>query len=138
MRLDKVNINSYKVWVVDDDEDDQLFISSAFKACTPPISVFALNDGSELLPCLAKCTTLPRLVLLDINMPRKNGFEVLQELRNTPEFANLPVVILTTSSAEAEQNRSFALGANQFITKPLSFDKLSALAQELSTRWVLS
>lgn len=126
------------VWIVDDDEDDQLFIRSAFESGTPPVQVLVLSDGSELLPKLEESSELPRLILLDINMPRKNGFETLKELRSTPAYAALPVVMLTTSAAEAERDQSLALGANQFLTKPLSFDQLKMLAQELSTQWKLA
>ncbi len=126
------------VWIVDDDEDDQLFIGSAFNATQPPITVLTLSDGDELLPRLRACVDLPRLILLDVNMPRQNGFETLEELRNTAEFAHLPVIMLTTSSANEDRQRSLALGANHFLTKPLTYQQLRALAQELSRAWALS
>ena len=126
------------VWVVDDDEDDQLFIRSAFMDAHPPVTVLTLGDGNELLPMLAQCDELPRLILLDVNMPRKNGFETLSELRQLPDFADLPVVMLTTSSNEEDRRRSLALGANYFLTKPLSYERLKELAQELSQEWALS
>ena len=125
------------VWVVDDDEDDQLFIRTAFANSEPSVSVLSLMNGAHLLSKLANCNKLPQLILLDVNMPVKNGFEALAELRNIPEFADLPVVMLTTSSAEVDSKRAYALGANQFLTKPLSFDQLQGMAQELSQRWVL-
>ncbi|WP_018618342.1 response regulator [Spirosoma luteum] len=125
------------VWVVDDDEDDQLFIRTAFASGKQPIEVFSLSDGSELLPKLGECVELPGLILLDINMPRKNGFETLIELRAVPAYADIPVVMLTTSSEAEERNRSLALGANQFLTKPLSYDQLKLLAEELSDEWNL-
>ena len=125
------------VWVVDDDEDDQQFIRSAFIDGQPSIAVLSLSDGAELLPNLVDCVELPRLILLNINMPRKNGFETLEELRRVPELAHLPVVMLTTSSAEADRSRAMALGANQFLTKPLTYDQLRQLARELSQEWQL-
>ena len=123
---------------MDDDEDDQLFIRSAFLTGQPPITILTLNDGTELLPMLATCVELPRLILLDVNMPLMNGFETLKQLRSVADYADLPVVMLTTSSAEDDRERSFALGANHFLTKPLTFEQLRALAQELSQQWVLS
>lgn len=126
------------IWIVDDDEDDQLFIRTAFMNGRPPISVLILSDGDELLPKLSQCAVLPRLILLDINMPRKNGFETLKELRSVPDFADLPVVMLTTSSDEQDRRRSLALGASHFLTKPLTQEQLRQLAQELSRRWELS
>lgn len=126
------------IWIVDDDEDDQLFIRTAFLNSQPPITVLALSDGDELLPKLSKCTVLPRLILLDVNMPRKNGFETLEELRSIPDFSDLPVVMLTTSSDEEDRRRSLASGANHFLTKPLTQEQLRQLAQELTQEWELS
>lgn len=126
------------VWLVDDDEDDQLFIRSAFRNGQPPISVLTLSDGDELLPRLLACIDLPRLILLDVNMPRKNGFETLKELRSVPDFADLPVIMLTTSSDDEDRRRSLVLGANHFLTKPLTHEQLRQLAQELIQQWELS
>ena len=125
------------VWIVDDDEDDQLFIRSAFEDGTPSISVLSLSDGEELLPQLAESDELPRLILLDINMPRKNGFETLKELRSVAEYAHLPVAMLTTSSDEEDRQRCLDLGANLFLTKPLTYQHLRELAQQLSRQWAL-
>lgn len=126
------------IWIVDDDEDDQLFIRTAFMNSRPSVTVLTLGDGDELLPRLSQCAVLPRLILLDINMPRKNGFETLKELRSVPNFADLPVVMLTTSSDEEDRQRSLAAGANHFLTKPLTQEQLRQLAQELSRQWELS
>ena len=125
------------VWVVDDDEDDRLFICSAFQRTKKPIQVRILSDGDQLIPQLANCAELPRLILLDINMSRQNGFETLQQVRSTPTFAHLPVVMFTTSSDSADRQRSLALGANQYLTKPSQYDQLIALAEELTEQWVL-
>ncbi|HLK98169.1 MAG TPA: response regulator [Hymenobacter sp.] len=126
------------VWIVDDDEDDQLIIQSAFGDADLSIKVLLLNDGTELLPKLDECTELPRLILLDVNMPRKNGFETLKELRSIPAFADLPVIMLTTSADKADRERSLSLGATRFLTKPLTYPQLKALTQELSQQWQLS
>ena len=125
------------VWLVDDDEDDQRFICSAFLDGAPSIQVRTLDDGEELLPALASCEQLPRLILLDINMPRQNGFETLEALRNSPAFAHLPVIMLTTSSDNEDRQRSLRLGANQFMTKPLSYKQLRQMAHALSEQWAL-
>ncbi|SFF22518.1 response regulator [Spirosoma endophyticum] len=125
------------VWLVDDDEDDQQFICSAFLNGDPSIHIRTLDDGEELLPALANCEQLPRLILLDINMPRQNGFETLEALRNSPAFAHLPVIMLTTSSADEDRQRSLRLGANQFMTKPLSYEQLRQMAHALSEQWAL-
>ncbi len=126
------------VWVVDDDEDDRLFISSAFEDVQQPIRVLTLTDGDQLLPKLATCKQLPQLILLDINMSRQNGFDTLKQLRDTPTFAHLPVVMLTTSSDKSDIQRSLALGANQFMTKPASYNQLVTLVKELTEQWALA
>ncbi|GAB3551375.1 response regulator [Spirosoma fluminis] len=124
------------IWVVDDDEDDRLFIRSAFKSITPPIDVLVLTDGEELLSTLAAHEELPQLVLLDINMPYQNGFDTLRQLRTSQKYADLPVIMLTTSSSEDDRQRSLALGADQFVTKPASFTQLIALTQQLAQQLV--
>ncbi|MDB5243488.1 MAG: response regulator [Spirosoma sp.] len=126
------------VWVVDDDEDDQLIIQSAFGDGDLSVKVLLLNDGTELLPKLDECAELPRLILLDVNMPRKNGFETLKELRSTPKFVDLPVIMLTTSTDKNDRERSLSLGATHFLTKPLTYQQLKALTQELSQQWQLT
>lgn len=126
------------VWVVDDDEDDQLFIQSAFEDTGKPIYVLPLNDGDQLLPQLATCDTLPRLILLDINMGRQNGFDTLAQLRKASTFAHLPVVMMTTSSDNADRQRSLSLGANQFLTKPTTYKQLVSLVTKLTEDWELA
>lgn len=125
------------VWVVDDDEDDRLFIRSAFEDMESPIRVLTLSDGDQLLPQLNQADTLPQLILLDINMVRQDGFETLAQLRRTPSFANLPVVMMTTSSDEGDQKRSLALGASQCLTKPNNYHILVSMVKRLTEQWVL-
>jgi CheY-like chemotaxis protein len=126
------------VWVVDDDEDDQIFIQSAFEDTGKPIYVVTLSDGDQLLPQLANCDQLPRLILLDINMARQNGFDTLAQLRNTDTFAHLPVVMMTTSSDHSDRQRSLSLGANQILTKPTSYKQLVMLVKGLAEQWELA
>jgi CheY-like chemotaxis protein len=125
------------VWIVDDDEDDRLFIRSAFQRTKKPIHVRILSDGDQLIPQLANCTKLPRLILLDINMSRQNGFETLAQVRSMPTFAHLPIVMFTTSSDLSDRQRSLALGANQYLTKPCRYEQLIAMAEELTEQWSL-
>lgn len=126
------------VWVVDDDEDDRLFILSAFQRTRKPIPVRTLADGDQLLPQLINCIELPRLILLDINMARQNGFETLEQVRSMPMFAHLPIVMFTTSSDLIDRQRSLSLGANQYLTKPARYDQLIALVEDLTERWALA
>ncbi|WP_080240226.1 response regulator [Spirosoma rigui] len=126
------------VWILDDDHDDLTFIRLAFQASQPSIDALTISNSDELLPLLASTKERPRLLLLDINMPRKNGFETLAELRSLPEYAELPVIMFTTSSNSVDQAMSMALGANQYLTKPVGYNQLRQLAQNLSQQWGLT
>lgn len=123
------------VWVVDDDADDQFLLEVAFKNIDPPIRIKQLYDGEDLLPNLEETTSLPKLVLLDLNMVRKNGFETLAEIRGIPKYQNLPVIILTTSSEESDKIQSQRLGADGFLTKPLSNEDTVAMLKLLALEW---
>jgi CheY-like chemotaxis protein len=127
------------VLVADDNDDDVILIREALE--TQGIRVVAVaRDGEEALSYLRRheiSSRVPRpaLMLLDINMPLKNGFEVLGELKADPALALLPVVILTTSQREEDVARSYAEGATSFITKPARSEELHELARLFSLYW---
>ena len=123
------------VWIVDDDKDDQYLFEVAFKSLVPPVHVRLLDDGEEFLLALSKTETLPSLVVLDVNMPRLNGFDTLKKLRDEPTYKKLPVVILTTSSRPQDQDKAMQLGANGFLTKLGSTGKLLMLLNQLVPSW---
>ena len=77
----------------------------------------------------------PGLILLDLNMPKMDGREALREIKSTPELRRIPIVVLTTSKAEEDIFRSYDLGANSFISKPVTFDRLVAIIQQIGTYW---
>jgi CheY-like chemotaxis protein len=112
-------------------DDDQYLIQHAFKAAHPTSSIQAIYDGQQLLTCLKHAQELPQLVLLDLNMPGKGGFETLKELGKKPAYKQLLVVILTTSSEQSDKTRSVASGANGFMTKPATLAATVKLFQEL-------
>ncbi|GAB3956415.1 response regulator [Spirosoma harenae] len=126
------------VWIVEDDEDDQYLIKLAFESIVPPVSVKLLADGDQLVPSLNQASSLPKLVLLDLNMNRQNGYETLQEIRSIPHYEGLPIVILTTSDDNADALRSYRLGANGFVTKSASQNDLVSLAQSIANTWSLT
>lgn len=122
-----LNEKAFRVLVVDDDEDDRFFITSAMSKCgiKPPDMYFA-EDGDEAMTLLGKLEeedTLPDLMLLDLNMPRMNGHEVLKELKESKMLARISVVILTTSESEKDIREAYAGGGHSFITKPNSFNR---------------
>lgn len=131
-------LDSPTVWVVDDDVDDQYLIISAFKQILPSATVKQLTDGDEVVPCLQEAARLPRLILLDLNMTRQNGYETLAELRSIPAYQQLPVVVLTTSADEADRRKSLAMGANGFLTKPPTQQEIIHLLSELVAAWNLN
>lgn len=130
--------NTSTVWVVDDDADDQFLIETAFREVISPLTIKQLSDGDELLPQLQETPSLPKLILLDLNMQRKNGFDVLVELRSVPAYRKLPVVVLTTSSSEDDRRKSLALGANGFLTKPCSLQAVIRMLRRLVSDWHLN
>src|SRR5687768_14196873 len=114
-----------KVLVVDDDSDDRDLIKKVFTECPDPVDVIELSDGSEVIPYLTGCTDaqLPTAILLDLNMPVMNGFEVLMEIKTNDKLHLIPVYVLTTSNQARDRVHSVRLGANGMITKPASYDK---------------
>lgn len=123
------------VWIVDDDPDDQMLMEMAIRQILPPIPVLYLDDGEDVLPSLQVAARLPKLILLDLNMPGKNGFDTLAELRNNPQYYQLPVVIFTTSLTAEDKQRCMALGANGYFTKPAQQDHIRQLIEHLVKQW---
>ncbi|KAB7728686.1 response regulator [Rudanella paleaurantiibacter] len=129
---------SPNVWLVDDDQDDQFLVYTAFEQHTPSIPLKILNDGDEVLPELSNAPEPPRLILLDINMPRQNGFETLAQVRRTVAWQDLPIILFTTSSTEGDQERAQALGATHFLTKPTDYGQLQVMISQLVKHYLPS
>ncbi len=134
---------TFTILVADDDPDDQLLIKDAFSEVRPDAGVDFVSDGVELLEYLRRegafadliDTPLPRLVLLDLNMPVKDGREALFEIKSDPAFWRTPIVIFSTSTAAIDIRRAYQLGANSFITKPSSFDRLVEIVRVVDSYW---
>jgi CheY-like chemotaxis protein len=130
---------SARILVADDDPDDILLLKEAVAECEGGHRIQAVSDGQELMDALLrgekKGESRPDLILLDLNMHRKNGFEVLQELKADPLYRGIPVVIWTTSRREEDVVRTYAMGCNAYMTKPSSFDGLVAKMQGLTRFW---
>lgn len=124
------------VFVADDDEDDHLLLHSAFARHGEPCLLVFVQDGLALLDALARCVCVPQLIILDLNMPRLNGFEVLQQLRAYPIYQYTPIIILTTSDSGADRKRAQTLRATAFMTKPTSSTLLDQLVMKLRTDWL--
>lgn len=124
------------VLIIDDDEDDRFFMRNAFEADSPTTQVQLAADGQAGLDRLTAANALPDIILLDLNMPGLSGFEVLTQLKQAPRWRAIPVVILTTSDSETDQQQARQLGATQFITKPTTFKGLVAVAEQIRQKWV--
>lgn len=125
------------VLIVDDDADDRMFLEQALRQIGYTQHIEFLEDGEELMDYLTRPDSdLPNLVILDLNMPRKNGLQALQEIKANPQLRRLPVVVLTTSSADEDVSRSYDLGGNSFITKPFNFNRLVEMMRALKTYWI--
>lgn len=128
------------ILLVDDSEDDVELTLEALHGTKFANNVQVVNDGMEAMDYLSKrgkysSVPAPSLVLLDLNMPRKNGLEVLAEMKADPALRKIPVVILTTSQAEEDIIRSYDLHANCFISKPVDLSQLVKIVQALDDFW---
>jgi len=133
------------ILLVEDNEDDEELTLTAFKNNHIANEVIVVRDGAEALDFLFRqgkfsgrsCATDPRLVLLDLKLPKINGLEVLKELRRNDATKYLPVVVLTTSNQDEDILGSYQLGANSFIRKPVEFRKFSEAIGQLGMYWLL-
>ncbi len=133
-------LKSVEVLVVDDSDDDVVLLQEAFGDCPMVNFVKTVEDGEAAIRYLKRQAPYenakrPGLVLLDINMPRKNGFEVLAEIRADPELRQVPIVMLTTSKQESDILRAYSNGACSFISKPVNFQKMKQIAQHFAVYW---
>ena len=116
------------VFLSDDDPDDCLFFEEALKEVSLSTELTVSNDGVELMSTLEGIVTRepppPHVIFLDLNMPRKNGFECLKEIRENPKMKNIPVVIFSTTANENAIETTYSLGANCYICKPRSHQLL--------------
>jgi CheY-like chemotaxis protein len=132
-----------EILMADDDPDDRMMAARALHEYRLKNNIRFVEDGEELLDYLhhrgkyAAPASSPRpgLILLDLNMPRKDGREALAEIKADPELRTIPVVVLTTSSAEEDVLRTYGLGVNSYITKPVTFQRLAEVMKVLSIYW---
>ena len=129
--------------LADDDPDDRKLTQDAFCENRLANEFHTVEDGEELMDYLlrrGKYTpmqgdNLPGLILLDLNMPRKDGREALKEIKAHPDLRRIPIVVLTTSKAEEDILRSYDLGVNSYVTKPVTFKSLVELIKVLGRYW---
>ena len=135
--------NSINILLADDDAEDRMLARDALEENRLANNLDCVEDGEDLLNYLhrrGKYTELeekplPGLILLDLNMPKKDGREALQEIKADPDLKRIPVVVLTTSKAEEDVLKTYDLGVSGFITKPVSFDGLVETMKALAKYW---
>ena len=125
------------VFLADDDADDCILFEDALKEVSTQITLTKANDGKELMDILAETVPPPPdVIFLDLNMPIKNGFECLSEIRATEQLKNIPVVIFSTSCEKEFITKVYNQGADYYICKPDSFNKLkNAISKVLDMNW---
>ena len=131
------------ILLAEDDPDDRKLTRDAFVENRLANELDCVEDGEELMDYLHRCgkysnlrnTPLPGLILLDLNMPRKDGREALKEIKADPDLRRIPIVVLTTSKAEEDIIRSYDLGVNSYVTKPVTFKSLVELVKILGRYW---
>jgi CheY-like chemotaxis protein len=135
--------NTPLILIADDDEDDRMFTKEAFDENFEKNEIRFVNDGVELLDYLRRknkyanpaLSPRPSIILLDLNMPKMDGREALREIKSDPKLRTIPVVILTTSKAEHDIVKTYDLGVNCFITKPVSFTAFLEVTRTLGHYW---
>lgn len=139
----QIETKSLPILIADDDEDDCLLIQDAFAESNLSNPLFFVKDGEELLDYLYRRDRyrrveqfpLPSLILLDLNMPKKDGREALQEIKSDPNLRRIPIVVLTTSQEQEDILRSYSLGVSSFIAKPVTFEQLVEAIQRIAHYW---
>lgn len=122
------------VLVADDDENDRLFFKEAFEEIKIKTVIETVNDGLELMEHLRLPeVTLPHVLFLDLNMPRKGGMECLKEIKSNERFKDISIAIYSTSASEEDIEDAFVEGANVYIKKPDDFEKLKGILSEIIT-----
>jgi CheY-like chemotaxis protein len=118
--------------VVEDDPGDVLLTTDALEDCHLGLSLHVVGDGEEAMRFLRdQGQPRPALILLDLNLPRRGGLEVLAELKTDPDLRAIPVVVLTTSQAEADIVRSYELHANAYVIKPIDAAKFADAIKQI-------
>lgn len=136
------SVDKLFILIAEDDADDRFLFKTAFEEKGYEDDIEFVENGIELLRFLynieekkPKDRQYPSFILLDLNMPKKDGREVLKEIKQHPEFKKIPVVVFTTTNSENEIRRCYELGANTYVVKPVSFDSLLKVVEEIRKYW---
>jgi CheY-like chemotaxis protein len=127
----------FKILIADDDTDDVQITKDCFNENKFPVQINEVYDGQVLMEQLkADTKNLPHLILLDLNMPRKGGFEALEEIKSSDILRKIPVVIFSTSNAQKDIEKAYDLGASCFISKPNNLEEWCDKMNKIGKFWV--
>lgn len=134
-------MNKQIILIAEDDADDRFLLQSAFEENGFNDQLHFVENGVAVMEYLRERTVdmetgLPVFILLDLNMPKKDGREVLREIKQVPELRRIPVVVFSTTNNRQEMVRCYELGANSYITKPNSFEALIRIIESIRHYWI--
>ncbi|WP_247231807.1 response regulator [Telluribacter sp. SYSU D00476] len=126
------------ILMADDDADDRFLVQAAFEDNNIPHHILFFEDGEQLLNHLSTTSgdNAPSFILLDLNMPKRDGREVLKVLKSDKHLRSIPIIIFSTSKAPDDVNSSYFLGANSYVVKPSSYEHLKDVIQKISDFWL--
>lgn len=136
-----MTVEPIRILMAEDDLEDQMLVKKAFRESRAINHLTFVNDGVELLQYLRRQgkyaeAPQPDILLLDLNMPKMDGREALKAIKGDPDLHSIPVIILTTSAADEDIVRSYDLGANSYIQKPVTFAKMVDVVDTLGRYWL--
>lgn len=134
-------MNSLFILIAEDDSDDRFLMQKALEETGKDIKIKFVENGVELIDHLNETRAqengnYPGFILLDLNMPKMDGREVLKNIKSDSEFKKIPVVVFSTTKNQMEVKRCYDLGANTYIVKPVNFDSLVETIQDIHTYWL--
>lgn len=135
-------MNYGTILIAEDDADDRFLLQTAFDECGCKEKIVFVKDGVELSDHLAKIVNnqndseWPAFILLDLNMPKKDGREVLRELKKKEEIKKTPIIVFTTTKNENDIKRCYELGANSYVVKPINYDELVKVISHIRNYWI--
>jgi CheY-like chemotaxis protein len=136
-------MKKFTILIAEDDADDRFLLKTAFEEKGYSEKIDFVENGIDLIDYLGKIqlqngtdNQFPCFILLDLNMPKKDGRTVLKEVKEHPDFKRIPVIIFTTTKNENEVRRCYELGANTYVVKPVSFDALLKVVEDIRSYWI--
>lgn len=125
-----------RILLVEDNHGDIDLVREALRDFAPRVQLHVAENGIDALECVRDRRSRPHLIVLDLNIPGKSGYDVLRELKEDPELCELPVVIFTSSTAQKDVHTAYRLHANSFVRKPVDLDEFFAVIGSLQRFWV--